>query len=206
MDRDKVLKAGKLMDDDYVSDTVLGNLMVPEIPEPEVQDELDRIMAEDDLQIEPLFSRREEGSNRYTLEEKVLGIMFMEVIQHDVSGIPTPKFRAIGRMLNVLEQTLRLWWSKREDIMAQESTVRTKVNNYLIFKNNIELLRIHKAFSSRNYTTEKLKDLVLMFSTLINKNRLLEGKSTENVAHLHRHQVDMSNTIPTQLGEKKNEG
>ena len=139
---------------------------------------------------EPLLVKR---NGKYRIDEQHLALMFMEAFQKEdqETGELKPLFRRVEQMLDIPKSTLRGWWEKKEEIMAQQSTTMLQGMNYLSTSMMVELIRMTQAMSSVDYKNlvngkpQDMHNFISLFNTLINKFRLLTNQSTNNVSHNH---------------------
>ena len=94
-------------------------------------------------------------------------------------------------MVGIPASTLRGWWLKREEIMAQRATTLHQGLNYISTAMMVEMMRMTQAMANIDYkemVSNKPQDMhnfISLFNTLINKFRLMNNQSTSNVAHAH---------------------
>ena len=139
---------------------------------------------------EPLLRKK---NGRYRIDEQHLALMFLEAFQNEdkYSGELKPLFYRVEQMLSIPRTTLRDWWDKREDIMAQQSTTIRQGMNYLSTSMMVELIRMTQAMTTVDYKAllngkpQDMHNFISLFNTLINKFRLLTNQSTNNVSHNH---------------------
>lgn len=137
------------------------------------------------------------GMNRYSLEAKVMAIMFMEAMQDEDTdtGELKPKFDFIGKyMLPIAPNTLRSWWRKKDLILAQPTNVMDRVGTAVALQNANALVRMSTALNGADFDKllkENPKVFTYMYNTLANKFRLFGNFSTENVAHAHKGSVQL---------------
>ena len=123
--------------------------------------------------------------------------MFLEVFQKEdpVTGDLKPMYKNVSDMLDIPEPTLKFWWNKKDEIMAQHSTMMVQGMDYLSSNFMVELIRMTQALSAVDYTDmlagspADMKNFITLLNTLVNKIRLLSNQSTTNVAHEHKVQM-----------------
>jgi len=142
--------------------------------------------AQDDL---ALFTPKSKpgATAKYRMDDKILAIMFLEASQREYEGKFIPNYRKTGETLQIPHHTLMDWWKKKDYLLKQANDLTDKLSNYMIIKMSMECLRILESFGREDYINAKMKDRTFLLNTLIGKMRLLAYKSTENVAHEHRH-------------------
>jgi hypothetical protein len=144
--------------------------------------------------VEPLLSKK---NGKYRIDEQHLALMFLEAFQKEdkITGELNPLFSRVEQMLDIPRTTLRGWWKRRDEIMAQQTTTINQGLNYISTGMMVEMIRMTQALSTIDYSalvsgkSNDLHNFISLFNTLINKFRLLNNQSTNNVAH--QHQVEM---------------
>ena len=134
---------------------------------------------------------------KYRIDQKHFALMFLEVFQKEdpVTGDLKPMYKNVSDMLDIPEPTLKFWWNKKDEIMAQHSTMMVQGMDYLSSNFMVELIRMTQALSAVDYTDmlagspADMKNFITLLNTLVNKIRLLSNQSTTNVAHEHKVQM-----------------
>jgi hypothetical protein len=133
----------------------------------------------------PEFWEKDEKTGRYPLDTKVLAILFMEGTQKQVDDIMIPAYTTVGRMMGLDPKTLSNWWKNRKDIVAQSDTMTQRLEKYTLLQLSIIVHKLTNQMMNLKLDDVKPKDLTNMFSTVFNKLRLLQNRSTSNVAQKH---------------------
>ena len=144
--------------------------------------------------VEPLLSKK---NGKYRIDEQHLALMFLEAFQIEdkITGELNPLFSRVEQMLDIPRTTLRGWWKRKDEIMAQQTTTINQGLNYISTGMMVEMIRMTQALSTIDYAalvngkSNDLHNFISLFNTMINKFRLLNNQSTNNVAH--QHQVEM---------------
>ncbi len=143
------------------------------------------------------------GKGGYTINDKVLAVMYLEVIQ-DIDpkdGEMKPRYTHVERYLGVPEATLRQWWKKRQIIESDGEQFLVTVEHYLkleVAREIIDTLRVLKGANKTKLVASAagFKSLADWFNMLIRSSRLLQNRSTANVEHQHTHKGDVALVIP----------
>lgn len=133
----------------------------------------------------PEFWEKDEKTGRYPLDTKVLAILFMEGTQKQVDDEMIPAYSVVGRMMGLDPRTLSKWWKQRKEIVAQSDTMTQRLEKYTLLQLSIIVHKLTNQMMNLNLNDVKPKDLTVMFSTVFNKLRLLQNRSTSNVAQKH---------------------
>jgi hypothetical protein len=133
----------------------------------------------------PEFWEKDEKTGRYPLDTKVLAILFMEGTQKQVDDEMVPSYSVVGRMMGLDPKLLSRWWKQRKDIVAQSDTMTQRLEKYTMLQLSIIVHKLTNQMMHLNLNDIKPKDLTVMFSTVFNKLRLLQNRSTSNVAQKH---------------------
>lgn len=136
-------------------------------------------------------------NGKYRIDQQHFALMFMEVFQKEdpISGDLKPLYKNVSDMLDIPETTLKFWWGKKDELMAQQSTMMMQGMEYISTNFMVELIRMTQALSTVDYTemltgdSADMKNFITLLNTLVNKLRLLSNKSTNNVAHEHKVQM-----------------
>jgi hypothetical protein len=139
---------------------------------------------------EPLL-RTKDG--KYRIDEKHLALMFLEAFQREdkITGDLLPLFTRVEQMVGVPKSTLRRWWEDKEHIMAQRASTLSHGMDYISTAMMVEMMRMTQALAGVDYTEmvsgkpQDMHNFISLFNTMINKFRLLNNQSTNNVAHKH---------------------
>ena len=134
---------------------------------------------------------------KYRIDQQHFALMFLEVFQreHPTTGDLVPMYAHVSSMLDIPKTTLKQWWSRKEEIQAQQSTMMNKGMDYLGTNFMVEMIRMTQAMSTIDYSEmlngkpADVKNFITLLNTLVNKIRLLTNQSTNNVAHEHRVQM-----------------
>jgi hypothetical protein len=151
-------------------------------------------LSEPVFDVEPLLSKK---NGKYRIDEQHLALMFLEAFQREdkITGELNPLFSRVEQMLDIPRTTLRGWWKRKDEIMAQQTTTINQGLNYISTGMMVEMIRMTQALSTIDYAalvngkSNDLHNFISLFNTMINKFRLLNNQSTNNVAH--QHQVEM---------------
>lgn len=191
MDKKAVKQTIQRFSDDSV---LIGDVISKS--DPELKDQLADIdESDEDLEDVDIIKSKKEPGFKYSIDDKVKALLYLEIYQRDYrnEGL-IPRFRFVGRLIDIDESTLRRWWSQRKEINLAGSKFVDKIDSYLKLMMTGVLIKAMKELISRDYKGEKMKDLNITISTIFNKLRLLRGFSTKNVAHKHRHELE--GTVP----------
>tara|TARA_R110000765_G_scaffold350992_1_gene440973 strand:+ start:203 stop:799 length:597 start_codon:yes stop_codon:yes gene_type:complete len=139
---------------------------------------------------EPLLVKKD---GKYRIDEKHFALMFLEAFQNEdkMTGDLSPLFSRVEQMIGIPRSTLRGWWDRREDIMAQRATTLSQGLNYISTAMMVEMMRMTQAMATIDYRElvngkpQDMHNFISLFNTMINKFRLLNNQSTSNVAHAH---------------------
>ena len=136
-------------------------------------------------------------NGKYRIDQQHFALMFLEVFQKEdpITGDLKPMYKSVSDMLNIPEPTLKYWWNKKDELMAQQSTMMIQGMEYISTNFMVELIRMTQALSTVDYTKmltgapADMKNFITLLNTLVNKLRLLSNQSTTNVAHEHKVQM-----------------
>ena len=136
-------------------------------------------------------------NGKYRIDQQHFALMFLEVFQKEdaISGDLKPMYKNVSDMLDIPETTLKFWWKKKDELMAQQSTMMMQGMEYISTNFMVELIRMTQALSTVDYAemltgdSSDMKNFITLLNTLVNKLRLLSNQSTTNVAHEHRVQM-----------------
>jgi len=136
-------------------------------------------------------------NGKYRIDQQHFALMFLEVFQKEdaISGDLKPMYKNVSDMLDIPESTLKFWWGKKDELMAQQSTMMVQGMEYISTNFMVELIRMTQALSTVDYAemltgdSSDMKNFITLLNTLVNKLRLLSNQSTTNVAHEHRVQM-----------------
>ena len=151
----------------------------------------------------PLLTQGGGGNKRWRVDEKQFALMFLEVFQdeNDITGEFIPKYTTVSKWLGIPRQTLTRWWKDREEIRAQHSTLMEQGLNYATSAMMVELIRMMQSLAKVDYddffeSPKGVNNFIGLMSMMINKVRLMQNMSTNNVAHEHRHRGGVQMILP----------
>jgi hypothetical protein len=158
---------------------------------------IDKLKTTDNPMPESTEALLKPSGGKYRIDQQHFALMFLETFQKEdpITGDMKPKYKNVSDMLLIDESTLKDWWNKRDELMAQQSTMMIEGMNYLSTAFMVELIRMTEAMRSVNYnemvagSPADMKNFILLFNTVLNKFRLLSNQSTSNVAHEHKVQM-----------------
>ena len=93
--------------------------------------------------------------------------------------------------MGVPRKTLTGWWKDKEHIMAQRASTLSHGMDYISTAMMVEMMRMTQAMANIDYSEmvsgkpQDMHNFISLFNTLINKFRLMNNQSTNNVAHKH---------------------
>jgi len=139
---------------------------------------------------EPMIKTK---NGKYRIDEKHLGLMFLEAFQREdkITGDLKPLYARVEQMLGVPRKTLTGWWKDKEHIMAQRASTLSHGMDYISTAMMVEMMRMTQAMANIDYSEmvsgkpQDMHNFISLFNTLINKFRLMNNQSTNNVAHKH---------------------
>jgi len=128
------------------------------------------------------------------MEKKILAVMLCEYYTREFTpkkavGVikQAPNFGKVATMLNVRRNQVMSWYEKREELNMEKEKFVSDGLRYTQIKMVSELMRVTEELSKRDYTKLKIKDLIFVMTEILARVRLLENKSTENIAHSVSH-------------------
>ena len=136
-------------------------------------------------------------NGKFRIDQKHFALMFLETFQKEspITGDMVPMFKYVSNVLGVNYSTLQDWWSKKDEIMEQQSMMMIQGMEYISTNFMVELIRMTQALSTVDYSEmltgepADMKNFITLLNTLVNKLRLLSNQSTTNVAHEHKVQM-----------------
>ena len=136
-------------------------------------------------------------NGKFRIDQQHFALMFLEVFQKEdpITGDMKPMFTYVSDVLGINRSTLQNWWDKKDELMAQQSTMMIQGMEYISTNFMVELIRMTQALSAVDYTKmltgapADMKNFITLLNTLVNKLRLLSNQSTTNVAHEHKVQM-----------------
>jgi len=141
------------------------------------------IIAEVTEELAPLIRKMSSVDGRYQLSDKAIALMFMEysVVQSE-DGEFLPRFNLCSQALSIPERTLRGWWEKKDEI--RKIVGHTVDNLPTIISTKLKFLSVQvlDEISRRTLADFNNKELLMLLEKAIKITRLLDGKSTENLA------------------------
>ena len=123
-------------------------------------------------------------TNKYTVDEKLLSISLLEASRRDMDGILTPEYHKMESLLNVPYSTLRNWWKDKDRILKQSEAIVNHIAEAVAVKISIELVHLINSISG-TYDSMENRDKINLLNSYITKLRLLQGRSTSNIAVKH---------------------
>lgn len=139
----------------------------------------------------------EGGPRKYSIDAKSTAIYLMEIInREDENGELIPMYSVVSNLMGIPDKTLRNWYDKKESIIAISEGVTAKLGEMVKRKLEIEILRMVTSLSRRDYDKMNAKDFFTGMKTVLMQYRILDGKSTQNVAHDHQHHGSVQ-VVPT---------
>jgi hypothetical protein len=145
---------------------------------------------------EPVFDGEpllKSSNGKYRIDEKHLALMFLEAFQNEdkITGELNPLFSRVEQMLGIPRQTLSGWWKNKEYIMSQRAATLSHGMDFISTAMMVEMMRMTQAMAGIDYgemvsgKPQDMHNFISLFNTLINKFRLMNNQSTNNVAHKH---------------------
>ena len=136
-------------------------------------------------------------NGKFRIDQQHFALMFLEVFQKEdpITGDMKPMFTYVSDVLGINRSTMQNWWDKKDELMAQQSTMMIQGMEYISTNFMVELIRMTQALSAVDYTKmlagapADMKNFITLLNTLVNKLRLLSNQSTTNVAHEHKVQM-----------------
>jgi hypothetical protein len=102
-----------------------------------------------------------------------------------------PNFRHVGRLIGKDHHTVERWWNNKDKIKIEQSAFIRSSLSMVQLETAIALIRVINEINNRDLQSVKNKDLIFMFNSLAMQSRLMDGLSTQNVAHVHRGAVQL---------------
>ncbi len=136
---------------------------------------------EKNVNIKDLVLLKKRKIKKYTIDEKLLAIAFLDASQREFDGVMVPTYSKISDLLGIPESNLRYYYQHKDIIEQQASVILNDLPRSVAMKISIELLHLIHSLEG-TYDDMSNRDKIQLLNTYITKMRLLIGKSTENVA------------------------
>jgi len=133
----------------------------------------------------------------YSIDDKVLALMFLDAFQRDLNGKMTPKFTYVSKLFGYPKKTIEHWWNQRNDLQKQQSLILNKGFDVIQLRMMGSLMKMTESMNKIDFdkmvsgSSADMKNFVGLLNTLVNKLRLLSNLSTTNVSHHHKGGVEM---------------
>ena len=136
---------------------------------------------EKNIDIKDLVLLKKRKIKKYTIDEKLLAIAFLESTQREFDGVMTPQYSQVSELLGMPPTNLKYYWKNKTIIEQQAKVILDDLPRSVAMKISIELLHLIHSLEG-TYDDMSNRDKIQLLNTYITKMRLLIGKSTENVA------------------------
>ena len=97
-------------------------------------------------------------------------------------------------------KTLRAWWEKRDKIMDQPAVVAERAMEMVKFRDAKSLYSIsaliQDKINSIDVSKISLRELVDAYDRVFKVHLIMNGRSTSNVAHVHKHEGSVNLVEP----------
>ena len=143
-----------------------------------------------------LLDVKQANTVNYTIIDMQLAVELMSYDAREYGGEITPKYTQWSNLLNIPKTTLYEWWQKREEIMESGSLLGEQLPLITARKMQSGILQAIEILQSR-FDKMSTRDLLDYIKTVFPIQRLLTGKSTQNVSK------SISYTPPNPAGPKK---
>jgi hypothetical protein len=110
-----------------------------------------------------------------------LGIELMAYDARDYGGEITPKYSQWSQILDVPATTLHGWWQKRDEIMESGGALAEQIPSMVAQKMQIGMLMAIEELN-RRLPKMSTRDMLDYIKAVIPAQRLLTGKSTQNIS------------------------
>lgn len=166
----------------------------------DVIDDIENALTLDEEGVENLglVNKGAGGRNHYTIDDKVLAIIFMNAFQSDKGGKMTPKYDYVARLFGYPRNSIKHWWHQRKELQKQQSLVLNKGFEVIQVRLMSSLMKMTETMSTIDFnemlgkgSSADMKNFILMMNSTISNLRLMSNLSTKNVAHHHKGGVEM---------------
>lgn len=145
-----------------------------------------------------ILSRKPNGNGRYSIDDKVLAIVFMNAFQREHDGKMIPKYEYVSKLFGYPRNTIKHWWKHRKELQKQQSLVLNKGFEVIQVRLMSSLMRMTETMGKLDFdkllgtgSSADMKNFIMMMNSTISNLRLMSNLSTRNVAHHHKGGVEM---------------
>jgi len=156
------------------------------------------LLDADEVENLGLVKKSAYGRGQYTIDDKVLAIIFMSAFQKEHNGKMIPKYSYVSKLFGYPRNSVKHWWNQRKELQKQQSLVLNKGFEVIQVRLMSSLMRMTESMNGIDFdkmltkgSSADMKNFILMMNSTISNLRLMSNLSTKNVAHHHKGGVEM---------------